>query len=510
MTVTNSTANVEQWGIFEMQLHGSAQSNPYLDVEFTAQFAYKHRVIEVDGFYDGEGIYRIRFMPDTQGSWRYRTQSNLDALNGAEGTFTCVAPEPGTHGPVRVCNTTHFAYADGTPYKPVGTTCYAWTHQGDELEEQTVATLGSAPFNKLRMCIFPKHYLFNENEPALYPFPCLSRGSSTWNFDQILRGEASRGWSFDLDRFDPAFFQHFERRVADLMALGIEADIILFHPYDRWGFATMDAETDDRYLRYVVARLAAYRNVWWSIANEYDLLRHKTMTDWDRFFRLVQEHDPYQHLRSIHNCFEFYDHAKPWATHQSIQTTRWLEVRQTRIWREQYRKPVVVDECGYEGNISQHWGSLSAEEMVHRFWEGTVNGGYVSHGETYVYPEDILWWAKGGVLHGQSYPRLAFLRRILEDSPVTGLDPVDGLLSSWSEFSCVGQQHNYYPTYFGRHQPAQVTVHVPEGEQYRGEVIDTWSMTVTPLEEAIVDGAVVHLPGKPYQALILRRIYEVR
>ena len=37
----------------------------------------------------------------------------------------------------------------------------------------------------------------------------------------------------------------------------IEADLILFHPYDRWGYATMPAEADDRYLRYVIARLCA-------------------------------------------------------------------------------------------------------------------------------------------------------------------------------------------------------------------------------------------------------------
>ena len=507
MNNTGSTETVEQWDIFELALHGSAEGNPYLDVELTAQFAYKHRVTEVDGFYDGDGVYRIRFMPDAQGTWRYCTRSNLDALNGVEGTFTCVPVAPGNHGPVRVSNTYHFTYADGTPYKPVGTTCYSWTNQSDELEEQTLATLRDGPFNKLRMCVFPKNYLFNENEPQFYPFPCLSRGSSTWDLGKLRRGEASRGWSFDFSRFDPAFFQHFERRVADLMALGIEADIILFHPYDRWGFATMDAETDDRYLRYVIARLAAYRNVWWSLANEYDLMRHKTLADWDRFFRIVQEHDPYPHLRSIHNCFVFYDYAKPWVTHLSVQTTRWLEVRQTRLWREQFRKPVVVDECSYEGNIAPHWGSLSAQEMVHRFWVGTASGGYVSHGETYLDAEDILWWAKGGVLHGKTAPRLAFLRRILEDSPAAGLDLVDDLHSPWSEFPSVGQPHHYYLTYFGPNQPAQVAVHVPEGEQYRGEVIDTWSMTVTPLEESIVDGAVVQLPGKPYQALILRRIY---
>jgi hypothetical protein len=506
MTLTKGTAEVEQWEIFELALHGSTEGNPYLDVELTAQFAYKHRVIEVDGFYDGDRVYRIRFMPDTQGTWWYRTQSNLDILNSVEGTFTCVAPGPDNHGPVHVEHTYHFSYADGTPYKPLGTTCYAWTGQGDELEKRTLATLADAPFNKLRMCIFPKHYLFNENEPPLYPFPCLSRGESHWNIDRLMRGEASRGWTFDFTRFDPAFFRHFEQQVAALMTLGIQADLILFHPYDRWGFATMDAETDNRYLRYVVARLAAYRNVWWSLANEYDLMRHKTTADWDRFFRIVQERDPYQHLRSLHNCLVFYDHGKPWVTHQSIQTTRLLEVRHTRLWREQVKKPVVVDECGYEGNIPQHWGSLSAQEMVHRFWEGTVHGGYVSHGETYLDPDDILWWAKGGVMHGQSISRLAFLRDILEDSPATGLEPVDGLLSSWSEFPCVGQPHHYYLAYFGHHQPARVEVHVPEGEHYLGEVIDTWNMTVTPLEEAMECGTVVQLPAIPYQALIMRRV----
>jgi hypothetical protein len=63
------------------------------------------------------------------------------------------------------------------------------------------------------------------------------------------------------------------------MDLGIEADLILWHPYDRWGFSRMTKEEDDLYLSYVIARFAAYRNVWWSLANEYDLLRNKTLKD---------------------------------------------------------------------------------------------------------------------------------------------------------------------------------------------------------------------------------------
>src|SRR5438876_12119019 len=99
MTETNGTTFVEQWGIFELQLSATTPGNPYRDVELTAQFASAQRTIEVDGFYDGEGVYRIRFMPDVQGTWHYCTQSTLDALTGIEGTFVCVAPTSDNHGP---------------------------------------------------------------------------------------------------------------------------------------------------------------------------------------------------------------------------------------------------------------------------------------------------------------------------------------------------------------------------------------------------------------------------
>ena len=237
---------VERWGIFELTLQGPSGGNPFIDVRLGAEFRQGERVFKPEGFYDGDGVYRIRFMPDQPGVWSYVTKSNRRELNGKKGQFTCVKPSPGNHGPVRVHKTWHLAYADGTPYFQVGTTCYAWVHQGDAMEEQTLATLKEAPFNKMRMCVFPKSYSYNKNEPQSYPF----------------EGKPLTNW--DYSRFNPAFFRHFEGRVADLRDLGIEADLILFHPYDRWGYAKMDAKTDDRYLRYVVARLAAYRNVWWS------------------------------------------------------------------------------------------------------------------------------------------------------------------------------------------------------------------------------------------------------
>jgi len=467
----------ERWSVYEVRLQGPEGGNPFLDVVLSAQFKYKHRVVEAEGFYDGDGSYCIRFSPDALGAWSYLTRSNCSELDGKTGQFTCVEPASGNHGPVAVRNTYHFAYADGTPYFPIGTTCYAWSHQGDHLEEQTLATLRESPFNKLRMCVFPKHYVYNQNEPVYHPF---------------ARAEAG-GW--DFARFNPKFFQHLERRVGDLCQLGIEADIILFHPYDRWGYAAMPGEADDRYLRYVVARLAAYRNVWWSMANEYDLMQTKTMADWDRFFRIVRESDPYQHLCSIHNCRQFYDHRKPWVSHCSVQRS---DLSRAGEWRDDYGKPVVVDECQYEGDIKEGFGNIPARELVHRFWLGTVAGCYVGHGETYRHPKDILWWSKGGVLHGQSPKRIAFLRRILEEGPSDGLEPK----SRW----VAGREGEYYLFYFGVHQPSVWTFDLPPGATYRVEVIDTWEMTITPIGGSFSATFQVELPGKPYLAVRIRRM----
>src|SRR5262245_1873814 len=169
---------VEQWGILEIELKGPTDGNPFSDVELEAQLELSVAPdrsptvapISVKGFYDGDGVYRIRFMPKTTGQWHYKTRSNRTQLDGKEGTFTVVAPTKKNHGPVRVRNTYHFGYADGTPYFPFGTTCYAWIHQSDELQKQTLETLAGSPFNKVRMCVFPKWYAHNHREPALYPY----------------------------------------------------------------------------------------------------------------------------------------------------------------------------------------------------------------------------------------------------------------------------------------------------------------------------------------------------
>jgi hypothetical protein len=103
---------VERWGIYEIVLQGPDYGNPYVDVSLSAKFKYKNREMIADGFYDGDGTYRIRFMPDAIGEWRWVTCSNVAEMDGLVDLFLCTEPQSGNHGPVGVQNRFHFAYAD--------------------------------------------------------------------------------------------------------------------------------------------------------------------------------------------------------------------------------------------------------------------------------------------------------------------------------------------------------------------------------------------------------------
>src|SRR5687768_16317611 len=53
----------EQWDVYEVALRGPASGNPFVDVQLAARFTNGARTLDVSGFYDGDGVYRLRFMP---------------------------------------------------------------------------------------------------------------------------------------------------------------------------------------------------------------------------------------------------------------------------------------------------------------------------------------------------------------------------------------------------------------------------------------------------------------
>lgn len=512
---------VKQWSRFELELKGKETPGSFTDVSLEAVFVHADTSFTVKGFYDGADRYLLRFMPNEQGEWTYFTMSNMPELDGKTGAFTCIAPDENNHGPVRVRNTYDFEYADGTPYFPFGTTAYAWTHMPAEIQQTTLNTLKASAFNKVRMCVFPKNYNLVKEEPTLYPFVQANAKSKG-------RKKTTNEW--DFTRFDVEFFRHLERQIDALADLGIEADLILFHPYDkgRWGFDAMENEVNVRYLEYLIARLSSFRNVWWSLANEYDYVVAKTDDDWDLLTYTVVENDPYRHLCSIHGSTAKY--AKYWNpdyTHVSVQDEGPVsDFGRAATVRNIYYKPIVFDEVCYEGNLTSRWGRLSGEEMLHNIWQGLLAGTYVTHGECYMFngPEDIIFWAKGGEFVGSSWKRIGFTRDIIESLP-NMLQLAD--VSRDNRTATAGE--DCYIVYLGKEVQDSWLFDLPSknadyeplkkaGQKFKVEIIDTWDMTVTeyPLvfettevkDYRVYDKEMrkVRLPLKPYLALRITKI----
>lgn len=514
---------IERYDIFE-RVMGEGAGNQFQSNEIKAHFYQDGRVILIEGFRCGDDARRIRFMPDSLGKWTYEIIDKVSEETIETGEFECVKESGQNHGPVKVKAMT-FCYADDSCFVPIGTTLYAWIYQTDQLIHSTLQTLANSPFNKVRMCLFPKSMEYNQEDPKMFPFFQTEEG--TWA----------------IDRPNEDFWAHLEKQLNALLSLGIEADIILFHPYDRWGFSSLTREDSLNYVDYCIRRLSAFRNVWWSLANEYELIFSKTDDDWEELGNYLSANDPYRHLLSNHNWLKPYDATKPFITHHSIQTTQY---EKTKHYRDVANKPVIIDEFGYEGDIAYKWGNLSGFEFIHRCWSIMVLGGYFTHGETFHREDEILWWSKGGTLHGESKDRIAFLKTIMEeadgeivpeqsefadpndhtitieasdegavDNPYVkvvqslGPDELYHLMASVQPFS--GHQGEVFKIhYLGRECRAYYDVDFPQdGYVYTVEIVDIWEMTRT---MALTNGLGTHriqLPGKEGIALIIKRVVDL-
>jgi len=515
-----SQQKIEQWGRFETALEYSYKGDAFTDVDITATFVHDDTTVTVSGFYDGNNIFKVRFMPLKTGTWHYTIHSNKKAIDNKKGSFECVNASGNNHGIVRVSNTFYFKYADGKQYYPVGTTSYAWNHMGKELQQITLKSLKASGFNKLRMCVFPKNYDLVKEEPEIYPFNAIGT-------EKTDDGKERKKW--DLSTFNPEFFQTLEKQIDALNDIGIEADLILFHPYDkgRWGFDALPMEVNKRYLKYVIARLGSFHNIWWSMANEWDLVQPKTYDDWIELSKYVHDNDPYHHLCSIHgSTAKYIEYWLPYFTHASIQDEApVMHWGAASILRNAYQKPVIYDEVGYEGNLPMRWGRYSGEKMTYLMWMGAIGGTYVTHGEAFMFhgASDTIFWAKGGVFKGTSWKRAAFLRTILEEN-AKPLEPAD--ISRDMKTTSAGNGN--YIIYFGKEMNENWIFNIPAkngvyarplaGNKYKVEIIDTWDMTITPVQDVFElgkeddyrfydkDRKKIRLPLRPYIALRITKI----
>jgi hypothetical protein len=153
---------------------------------------------------------------------------------------------------------------------------------------------------------------------------------------------------------------------------------------------------------------------------------------------------------------------------------------------------------------------------------GVISGGYVSHGETLLRDTDELdedttpelWWARGGTLRGTCPTRIAFLRKLVEDTAEglprdakrTGLTAQAGAYylnaSATDEDGQTTRQILYF---MDSHQPLYYEFPLPDGK-FTAELIDPWEMRIVKLDGVFTGKSKIRLPVRPFQALRFRKV----
>lgn len=283
-------AKISRYDVFEAELKSTATplyANPFADVTVAVTFTSPSgRSHTAQGFYDGGNTWRARFAPDEVGDWSYVSScsdTSNSALNNQAGAFTCVPSA--SKGFIRVdpVRKYWFSYDDGSPFWGNGDTCY-YLVNGVSLEERAryLATRSAQGFNFVRLHACGK--------PATSPF---ANGN-------------------DFDRFNLAHFQALDGLLADLKANNMRAEVIVLYRYRESPFVDPNLWTparEDRYVRYIVSRLAAYTHVFlWTVCNEYEVYPNNKYGDptpednaWaEHVGGLLHATDPHQHPTTVH------------------------------------------------------------------------------------------------------------------------------------------------------------------------------------------------------------------
>ena len=303
-------------------------ANPFADAAVSATFvAPDDRNIKVPGFFAGDGTWKVRAAPDQAGLWYYRVDFKVgDAAEVGHGGFKCVASN--AHGFLRIARGTprFLALDDGSRFYPIGTGTEplgAPTPEGKpantlDVWKAYLDDCAKGGMNKSRIFLLEVPWVKPQavqRDPELSPWPLQANGR------------------YDLSRFSLPFWDKLDAVIAHGAKLGIIFELTIFDETglvagdgDRWALHPFNEKNggpigglsgcpsfyalsvpanraaQESYVRYLLARTAAYPNVYYELNNEMDRrgaaakLGPAWAEHWAAFFR---EFDPYDHLVSL-------------------------------------------------------------------------------------------------------------------------------------------------------------------------------------------------------------------
>ena len=373
-------------------------ANPFTDVVVEGEFVREgSEAVRVDGFCDSAdgGVFRIRFMPTQAGAYSYSVKYKQGEFErDHRGRF--IAKDANRRGIVRVDqeHPWHFVWeGTGEHYFYNGTTTYWLMGWDDEQIRKNIDRLRSLKVNRLRVAICGRVKDGRAWYENVFPTDRFSFLMNPW---VAGRPDSFENPGFDVTRFNVPHWRKIERMLRHACDKDMVISIIFYvdgrRPgVDPFGQKGMGGPDEQRYYRYAVARLAAFSNVMWDVANEYRLFRND---EWaEKMGTFIKECDPYDHLTSTHGHGDFRFRTSPWADFAMYQS--WDEHGGYAYMlknREDQAKtgrpmPQVNEEYGYEDHYPVGWGSnrkapaRSADNRRRLAWGMYMAGCYQTTGE---------------------------------------------------------------------------------------------------------------------------------
>lgn len=379
------TNMVQRWTPADFSFPAKAKvENPFM-VRFAATVTNpKGKTFVQDGFYDGDGKWKVRVSASEEGNWSLVTQSELPELDGKKVQFACVPnANPKVHGGLRVDekNPHHFVFEDGSRFYLLGYECdWLWALDAKSPKLETINPfldkISANGFNYLILAVYSHDTKWREGKtaeddfgpPPLFPWEGTSEKP-------------------DHQRFNLAYWQHFDRMMAALWERGLQTHLLIkvYNKMVTW--PTRGTKEDDLYFRWLIARYAAYPNVIWDFAKEAH--REKSLEYKLGRLSLIRTNDSYHRLMTVHdddaaNDAGSYDALTDFRADQKHTNffSTVIKQRQRREW------PVANLEFGYEcgpGGPDDRTSSRAQwpEEFVGRAWEIAMAGGYTAYYYTY-------------------------------------------------------------------------------------------------------------------------------
>ena len=317
--------DVGLYRVFETRLSNDVTyANKFTDVELTVTYtAPSGKTVDFWGFFDGDGkgggdldtgnVWKLRFMPDELGQWRYRW-SWSDGTEGGAGSFVCVSKGAGKGILQPYQQNPHWFAYNGT--EPVWIKSYYETGHGaiaqdfDWIAANVYQPLLDRGYNHLQvnwllsLCCFGQYYK-DGPEPSTQDLTLYEEGraTSTMRLDVWQMMERHLGWLND-------------RNVGVHMFLGFEG-----RKNDGPKWEALSDDEKDFYVRYVVARIGPFANIaGWNFVWEDPGHRE---THELGLARLLEKHDIFNHLRTYEDeTPRDHEYKRPEYTFAAVENHR--------------------------------------------------------------------------------------------------------------------------------------------------------------------------------------------